>query len=335
MSCNPCSKTSLTNTAACESLPSQIENFTKQFFGVVVKTEVDGVVNWSLPCNLDVGLPNNARGVDEGLACYFLRLFLEGIVGLTGPDGAPGAAGAAGRNAYTVTLQAFAQPTPGNPNVQILTAYNAAILPGLYVFIDTSGWYQVSAADTSGVLFLVLHTALPGAPAVINAGKLVVPSGVPGANGFNGTNGTNGTNGINGVDVSTENDFYFATVGTDHVLGIVYAAVDFVNSSPSVTLPSAGTYRVSVVADLVGLPTVLATEKAFLKLRNTTTSTDIAGSEHLVSNFADTIRSQITIVTRVITTLPSQQIALFGKADTATKISVVALNTTVAYERLS
>lgn len=335
MSCNPCNCVSITNTAACESLPSQIENFTKQFFGSVVKTEVNGVVNWSLSCNLDVGLPNNARADGEGLACYFLRLFEEGITGLTGPQGDDGEPGANGRNAYTVTLQAFVQPPPGNPNVQVLTAYNPAILPGLYVFIDTSGWYQVTAADTSGVLFLVQHTALPGAPAVINAGKLVIPSGVPGVNGVDGEDGSNGVNGTNGVNVSAENGFYFAPIGTNDNLGVTYVAIDFVNSSPAVSLPTTGTYRVAVVADLVGLPTVLTSDKAFLKLRNTSTSTDIDGSEHLVSNFADTVRSQITIITRVITTGPNQTIALFGKADTADKIAVVALNTTVSYERLS
>src|ERR1017187_5408533 len=62
------------NSARCESLPSQIENFTDQFFGTVVKTEINGVVTLSLRCQLDVGLPGNPRGVDEGLACYFLRL---------------------------------------------------------------------------------------------------------------------------------------------------------------------------------------------------------------------------------------------------------------------
>jgi hypothetical protein len=68
-------------------LPSQIQNFTQQFFGDVVKTEVDGQVIWSLPCDLDIGLPNNQRGAGEGLACYFLRLSEEGIIGLTGPQG--------------------------------------------------------------------------------------------------------------------------------------------------------------------------------------------------------------------------------------------------------
>lgn len=338
MSCNPCNHTSLANTAACESLPSQISNFTAQFFGAVIKTEVNGEVIWTLPCNLDVGLPNNARGVDEGLACYFLRLFEEGIIGLTGPQGDAGTPGAAGRNAYTVTLAPFAQPSPAAPNVTVLTAYNPAVsVIGLYVFIDTSGWYQITASDTSGLLFLTLHTALPGAPATINAGKLVVPSGVPGASvvGPQGPPGPTGAAGSNATSFSVDNGEYFAPVGVDFNLPIAYAAVDFTNSSPVVTLPATGTYRVTATADLVGLPTVLTTDRAFLKLRNTSLAADISGSEHSVSNFADTIRSQLTLIVRVITTAPNQTVALFGKADTADKIAVVALNTNMTFERIA
>lgn len=335
--CNPCNSTSLTNTAACESLPSQIQNFTTQFFGEVIKTEVDGQVIWTLPCDLGVGLPNNARGVDEGLACYFLRLFGEGIVGLTGPGGEDGDTGADGRNAYTVTLQGFAQPTPEAPNIQVLTAYNPGIVVGLYVFIQTSGWYQVTTADVSGILFLTLHTALPGAPATINAGKLVIPSGVPGAPGV-GTQGIQGVPGPAGNDAtsfSVNNGEYFAPIGTNYPLTVTYAAVDFVNSSPTIQLSAAGTYRVTAVADVVGTAGVATSDLASLKLRNTTTSTDIDGSEHEVSFLSDTQRAQITIIVKVTTTAVNQTIALFGKCTTATRISVVALHTNMTYERLA
>lgn len=334
--CNPCGS-SVTNTAACESLPSQIQNFSDAFFGTIVKTEVDGEVVWNLPCNLETGLPNNQRGAGEGLACYFLRLFMEGIIGLTGPQGETGPAGADGNNAYTVTLQAFNQPSAGNPNIQVLTPFNPAIVTGLYVFIQTSGWYQVSSANPDGTLFLVLHTALPGAPAVINAGKLVIPSGVPGASivGPQGPQGPQGPAGSNATSFSVNEGQYFAPVGTDYNLQIAYAAVDFVNSSPQVLLTTQGRYRVSVVADLVGLTGVLITDDAFLKLRNTSTSTDVDGSEHFINNFVDGSRAQITIIARVETTGANQTIALFGKADTADRIAVVALQTTVVFDQLS
>ncbi len=93
MSCNcsnPCSAAA-GNTAACESTASALDNFIAHFFGEITKTELNGVVTWQLPCDLDVGLENNPRLQSEGLACYFLRLFQSGITGATGPQGPAGA----------------------------------------------------------------------------------------------------------------------------------------------------------------------------------------------------------------------------------------------------
>jgi len=176
---NPCGVTPA-NTARCESLPSQIENFTLQFFGTVIKTEIDGQVRWSLPCQLDVGLPGNPRAVDEGLACYFLRLFRDGIGGLKGDPGAPGAAGTSGNNAYAVTCQGFAQPTLSNPLVQIVIFANPAIVTGLYVFVQHSGYYLVTDVQPGGVLFATLVSPITSPAAYISAGALVVPAGPPG-----------------------------------------------------------------------------------------------------------------------------------------------------------
>lgn len=96
---NPC-KPEHKNTAAHESLESQVLNFSKEFFGELVQTQVDGQTFWSLPCRLDVGLPNNERGATEPLGCYFLRLFQNGVTGLTGVEGNPGNNGRNGRVAY-------------------------------------------------------------------------------------------------------------------------------------------------------------------------------------------------------------------------------------------
>lgn len=334
--CGPCD-TSLTNTAACESLPSQIQNFTDAFFGTVIKTEVDGAVQWTLPCSLDVGLPNNARSPGEGLACYFLRLFSEGIIGLTGPQGEPGGDGAAGRNAYTVTLQGFAQPSLAAPNIAVLTSYNPAIVTGLNVFIQTSGHYQVTGTDTSGVLFLTLVESADGAPAVINAGKLVIPSGVEGASitGDQGPQGVPGTPGTNATGFSVDNAFYFASVGTDYPLPLTYTAVDFVNSSPAVNLPAAGRYNLTIIAEVIGTAGILTSDIASLRLRNTTIPIDIEGSEQRAGFMQDTEIRQIVINCAVVTTAPNQQIALFGKATTANKFSVIALHTRLQFFRMS
>lgn len=332
---NPCRVTS-TNTPACESLPSQIQNFTAQFFGEVIKTETDGVVSWSLPCNLDVGLPNNPRANDEGLACYFLRLFMDGIIGLKGDPGEKGDAGTDGKNAFTVTLGSFPQPTLSNPNIQVLTSYNPAFMVGEYVFIATSGWYLVTTADVSGVLFMTLTKPLTGAAGTITAGKLVVLAGYPGADGIGieGPKGDKGDQGDTGDSFTSVNGFYYAPVGVDFQLPVTYTAVDFTNSSPAVLLPSAGKYLVTVIADLVGLASVALIDNAFLKLYNVSAAADIAGSEHKISNLVDTERKQIVLNAILTTTAANQTVQVYGKATTAAKIAVVALNTSVSYVRL-
>lgn len=334
---NPCG-VGPKNTARCESLPSQIQNFTLQFFGTVVKTEVDGIVSWSLPCSLDVGLPNNPRGIDEGLACYFLRLFHDGIVGLTGPQGAPGANGANGNNAFTVTLKGFNQPSVASPIVQVVTQYNPAILAGIYVNIANSGWYQVLETDGNGTLLLALAKSADSPASFIAAGKLVVPSGFPGASiqGGPGPQGPQGIQGPPGVDFTATNGTYFALVGTDYSLPVTYTQVDYTNSAPAVTLPQAGTYLVTANIGFKGAGAVAVTDEASFKLFNLNVSADIPGSEQSTSGVtaAGQPRS-ISISVQVQTDAPNQTIALFGKGSNANVFTATALRTTLTYTRVS
>lgn len=340
MSCSdtnsPCSVTE-TNTAACESLPSQIQNFTDQFFGTVVKSEENNVVTWTLPCALDIGLDGNPRAEGEGLACYFLRLFSEGIVGLEGPQGEVGATGTDGHNAYTVTLQGFTQPTIGSPNVTVLTDYNPAIVAGLYIFISGSGHYLVNHVDGSGALSLTLTKVVDGVSGAVAAGKLVVPSGYPGASvvGPTGPQGPAGTTGSPGQSFTANNGSYYATVGVDYALPVVYAAVDFTNSSPQVLLSTAGVYLLTVTIGLLGQAGVVDADITAFKLRNTSAGSDVSGSEKSINFIADTQYDQLTISITVTTTLPAQTIALYGKCTTLGKVKAVALQTTIAAVRLS
>lgn len=334
--CNPCNTVSETNTPECESLPSQIQNFTAQFFGAVVKTEVDGAITWSLPCNLDVGLDNNPRAEGEGLACYFLRLFSEGIIGLTGPQGETGAAGTNGRNAYTVTVASFTQPSLGSPNVQVTTSANPAILNELYVFIATSGWYFVNTADPSGVLFLTLARAVSGAPATITAGKLVVPAGFPGASvtGPAGPQGIQGPPGNAAENFTTDNGSFSVTSGTNYNTQIAYAAVSFTTSTPEVLLPAAGRYLITAIVGVIGLATVALTDKVTFKLRNSSLSTDVSGSEKGITHLVEDEEKQVVLHGIAETTGANQTVALFGKATTADKIAAVANATSIVYVRL-
>jgi hypothetical protein len=264
---NPC-VSDPANTAACETLSSQIDNFTKQFFGEVIKTEVGGVVSWSLPCSLEVGLPNNTRGATEPLACYFLRLFNDGVVGTVGPAGLAGAAGTAGRNAYTVLVHSFAQPTLNNPQLQIRTEFNPAIQPGMHIFIETSGWYRVDGVTSLGAIFVTLLTPVLNPPVTIEAGRLVLPAGAqglstPGAQGATGQKGLTGDPGAKGPTgdpglpglpapvsgVTNINGQYHDDTGTDHKnpnTGPAWTEIDFTSSKPFVTLPAIGKYLLNV-----------------------------------------------------------------------------------------
>lgn len=334
--CSPCGVCE-TNTAACESVSSQMQNFTDQFFGTVVKSEENGQVVWSLPCSLDIGLQNNPRAVGEGLACYFLRLFNQGIIGATGPQGDPGTPGVNGKNGFTVTLASFTQPTLGAPNIQISTLFNPALTEGLYVFIDTSGWYQITATDGAGALWLTLVKELSGAPATITAGKLVVPSGFPGVSvtGPPGPQGSQGAQGGPGVSHTAINGMYYAEVGTNDNLGIAYADIDFVNSSARLLLHGQGTFQITVTVDFIGLAGIVVTDEVFFRLQNNDTLVNLPGSEHATSAIAvDELRT-MSFTINTVTTGENQQVSLQGKCTTVDKVAVVALRTTMTYVKLS
>lgn len=332
---NPCSTTS--NTATCETLPSQIENFTKQFFGAVVKTEVNGVVTWNLPCNLDIGLENNPRLTDEGLACYFLRLFENGIIGLTGPQGASGDAGADGFNSYTVTLLGFTQPTTAAPNVNVKTAFNPAVLVGMEVFIATSGWYIVNQVADDGTLFLTLSQKLSSASGTITAGKLVVPTGSPGRSivGPTGSTGPVGPQGSPGESFTETNDMFSTDVGVDYTLPVTFTKVDFNNAIPEILLSTKGSYLITACIALVGNTGVLTIDQTELKLQDTTISSDLPGSGKTLNGMQDTDLRHVVINVIYTTESANHTVALFGKCTTALKVSAVATETTITYVRLS
>jgi hypothetical protein len=280
---NPCG-TGAGNTAQCESLPSQIQNFTDQFFGSVVKTEVNGQVVWSLPCSLDIGLPANPRAVGEGLACYFLRLFRDGISGLMGPKGNPGTPGANGRNAFSVTTQAFGQPSINNPFAQIVIVPNPSIVAGLGVFIQNSGYYQVTNVAPGGVVFVTLLSPLPSAPAVIPAGSIVTPGAAQGATGLTGTQGPQGLVGPQGVQGAPGVSFtgtngqvtFFDSSGNlpvgalDYIVTAAWANVDFTSGLFEFAPAAAGTYLINVAVSVQGTVNVLTTDVISLTLASST-----------------------------------------------------------------
>ena len=318
-------------------LPSQIENFTAAFFGQIQKTEANGVVQWILPCNLDVGLENNSREEGEGLACYFLRLFQEGIVGLTGPQGDTGDAGSNGYNAFTVTLLSFEQPTLDSPLVQVKTGYNPSMVENINIFIQGSGWYTINSADVNGFLQLTLTKAVSGASGTITAGKLVIPAGYPGASitGPTGAQGPVGATGSPGESFTEENSQYNTDVGVDYALQITSTPVAFTTSSPQLLLPTIGTYLITAIVALEGETLVAANDDVTLKLFNTSIAGEVPGSVQTISNLVDAQKTQVVITVLYSTDAASQTVALYGSCTTSDVVSVIADRTTLTYVRVS
>lgn len=191
--CNPC-PTCTPADAACECLPSALENFTKEFFGVVTKSVVDGAVVWALPCDLAVGLENNPRLDGEGLACYFLRLFGEGITGLTGPTGPQGPAGTPGANAYVILTSDFLQPDATCPATTFQVSDAAPFSAGAKIWVAGSGYYEVLGVSGS-TLFVQLISGSVALNTPIFAGARIYITGPAGSNGSQGAQGPAGPQG--------------------------------------------------------------------------------------------------------------------------------------------
>lgn len=346
---NPC-QASACNTAQCETLPSQIQNFTEQFFGVVVKTEVNGVVTWSLPCGLDTGLPANPRGVDEGLACYFLRLFQDGIAGLQGPPGDPGADGADGANTYTVTIQNFAQPTLNNPLTQIVVVPNPSIIEGMGLFIEHSGSYQVSDVAPGGVLFITLISPLSTALSVVPAGSLVVPVGVPGAGlgpqgppGVTGPQGPQGIPGVPGFTITSENGTYSAIMpsggltpgAVDYTITGGWATVTFGVTQPGFTPSGAAKYVVNGTIALTGLAGVGLTDQVVLRLITSDGTIYYQSAQYI--NYISPGQYALVPLNAVIQTTGTigQKVWLSAYCSNANQVSVSALGTSLTWVRIA
>lgn len=180
--CGPCDDQIRPVNAAAETLPSTIDNLVLNFYGSVTKAVVDGKVVWTLPCNLATGLNGNPRRAGEGTACYFLRLFEDGITGLQGPTGATGAPGTNGVNSFTTVSVNFAAPTLASPSVTFSVASSSGIAPGAVYFVQSLGWIQV-VATASGSVTANLIALISAPSATVLVGALVSPAGAQGPTG--------------------------------------------------------------------------------------------------------------------------------------------------------
>lgn len=190
MSCN-CNSTTESdcppNTAESESLPSALENFIEAFFGTLTKTEVDGVVTWVLPCDLETGVPGNPRAEGEGLACYFKRLFEAGVTGLSG------------RNGFAITTAMFVQPAVG-ADVEVFVDTIDPFAVGEYVWNSLGGFYTVQSVGSTSIVLRNLYSPPFNVSEGIEvpAAAKLLPSGVPENAGPAGPQGEQGEPGPEG-----------------------------------------------------------------------------------------------------------------------------------------
>jgi len=223
-------------------------------FGVVTKTDVDGKVVWTLGCGLEDGLPTNPRGFGEGVSCYFFRLLYDNILALTGEKGEPGADGVNGKNAVSAITADFVQPNIGD-TITLSVLATRALLPGLIVFVQNSGWYDLVSNGGDSVT-ATLREALSFAPVIVPLGAVIVPTcpggrpipGDKGKPGDEGDPGDPGDSGNAGRDANPNINGYFFGVGkSDFVTTIVTntpVPVVFDGSFVDVTLTVPGTYYI-------------------------------------------------------------------------------------------
>jgi hypothetical protein len=312
-----------------ETLPSALDNFTKQFFGTITKTEVNGVVTWVLPCSLDVGIVGNPRGDTEGLACYFLRLFNDGITGLEGPQGETGETGATGHNAYTVTTSSFTAPTLVSPGVQFTIIPSAAIAVGQTIFIPGVGWLVITQIFQDSTVFASLLELVTVPSVTIGPGTLVLPTGPrglsikgnTGATGLKGDKGDTGATGATGIagavgavgpaGASTTNDNASIVGGaSDYILTVGYGKVDFGASDPEATLATPGTYL--FIVQINGLNSTGANIEWDFKLFNSTTGLDVPNTEAFNQSATSAFPHQFSIFGIVTTTTINNVIQLYA-----------------------
>ena len=338
--CNPCN-TCPPNTVDCETLPSQLDNFTRQFFGSIERVVIDGEIRWALPGDLDVGLPGNPRLDGEGLATYFLRLFNDGIIGQMGPVGPTGPAGTNGRNAYAVITSAFVTPSDENPTSQFTIIPTPVVSVGQTVFIVGLGWVRITDILDNTTVFTTLIELIPSPEAVIVPGSLVLPTGprglsIVGPQGDQGLKGDKGDQGVQGdtgatgatgatgpAGAAATNSNGTETGGsTDYPMTNIYAKIDFGTDDLDITLPTVGTYLVAF--QFGGHNDSGATREWSFKMHNLTQAADVSNTEqfNVVTGDSTATAFQYFWVFAIITTTAVNeviQIWAVSSANTATQ----------------
>lgn len=188
-----------------------------------------------------------------------------GSAGAVGPQGNPGNPGPA---AYTTVTQGFSTPNVGS-NTSVSVGSALWMVPGMTVYVQGAGYYQVSSVTNSQTAVLInlgyAGNANPGV--VVSSGLGITAAGVPGAAGAQGISAYTTLNGGYtqpaigaNVTVSVANTaftsigqyIYVQNGGCYQVQGITSGFVMTLtnitavgNVAPGTTIPSGGVVSVS------------------------------------------------------------------------------------------
>lgn len=263
------------------------------------------MVSWTLPCNLDVGIPANPRLANEGLACYFLRLFNEGIQANIGPKGDTGDPGASGQNAYAITTTAISVPTLASPNIQFTIIPTDILSSGQVIFIAGAGWFTIQNVFQNETVFATLLELIPSPLATVSPGTLVIPTGpkgltvvgdkgatgpqgLKGDTGLQGVKGNTGPTGPTGPQGATATSTYYELLGStgsaDYNTTNSYADVVFGTLNPFGIDLTPGTYAVSALLQASAATSYAKDFYAKFTIRagSPAVDTDVANSEQRV-----------------------------------------------------
>jgi hypothetical protein len=169
------------------SLNSDLRRFELTAFGYALTKYIDdeGNVQWLLPCGLTDGWSEHPRLPDEGLFCYFKRLFEEGLLvpgeGSTGPQGP--ASTVPGFNGWTAIEIEFTPPSGSESFIFTVTDAIDDVAPNRILFVEGLGWIQVSGVTGVDIVAAVVIQYIDSPLTTIPVGSLVVPVGPAGPPG--------------------------------------------------------------------------------------------------------------------------------------------------------
>jgi hypothetical protein len=246
----------------------------------------------------------------NGTGCCDTRCSTPEVIEVPGPEGdagTPGTDGTDGVNAYTIVATSTFVVPAVNANVNITVANSTWMVIGQNLFVEGAGYFEVVTlpSDTSVQAKYLDYEVNTHATEVIPVGAGVSPGGTQPA----------------APTVATVAPITAYASGTAYTITASDAAVVFGTTQPSVTLTTAGVWRLSARLKIgyVGA-TFAAVRTVTLKMRRTNnTASDIASSS---STWATEIITTLTY-TGDILTLPDIAYTTANVNDVITLFAII------------